>query len=82
MEFAFKRPTGLMTPAHFTGERTAASAAEGRSGEGIGDIEIFYNRQRRQARCGYLPPEACERKYFKERSIGSLVTAIDDRPQY
>ena len=30
-------------------------------------IEIFYNRQRRQARLGYLSPAAFERKYFKER---------------
>lgn len=29
-------------------------------------IEIFYNRQRRQARLGYLSPAAYERKYFKE----------------
>lgn len=30
-------------------------------------IEIFYNRQRRQARLGYLSPVAYERKYFKEQ---------------
>lgn len=29
-------------------------------------IEIFYNRQRRQKRLGYLSPAAYERKYFKE----------------
>ncbi|MBT1072983.1 IS3 family transposase [Geobacter chapellei] len=29
-------------------------------------IEIFYNRQRRQARLGYLSPAAYERKYLKE----------------
>ena len=30
-------------------------------------IEIFYNRQRRQARLGYLSPAAYEQHYFKER---------------
>lgn len=30
-------------------------------------IEIFYNRQRRQKRLGYLFPAAYEQKYFKER---------------
>jgi putative transposase len=30
-------------------------------------IEIFYNRQRRQKRLGYLSPAAYEQKYFKER---------------
>ena len=29
-------------------------------------IEIFYNRQRRQRRLGYLSPAAYESKYFKE----------------
>ena len=29
-------------------------------------IEIFYNRQRRQERLGYLSPAAFEKKYFKE----------------
>lgn len=29
-------------------------------------IEIFYNRQRRQRRLGYLSPAAYEQKYFKE----------------
>jgi transposase InsO family protein len=29
-------------------------------------IEIFYNRQRRQQRLGYLSPAAYEQKYFKE----------------
>lgn len=29
-------------------------------------IEIFYNRQRRQARLGYLSPAAYERRYYKE----------------
>lgn len=29
-------------------------------------IEIFYNRQRRQKRLGYLSPAAYEQKYFKE----------------
>jgi len=27
-------------------------------------IEIFYNRQRRQARLGFLSPAAYERKYY------------------
>lgn len=31
-------------------------------------IEIFYNRQRRQARLGYLSPAAFQRKFFKEQS--------------
>lgn len=31
-------------------------------------IEIFYNRQRRQQRLGYLSPAAYEQKYFKERT--------------
>lgn len=30
-------------------------------------IEIFYNRQRRQKKLGYLSPVAFEQKYFKER---------------
>jgi len=30
-------------------------------------IEVFYNRQRRQARLGYLPPVAYEQKYYQER---------------
>jgi transposase InsO family protein len=29
-------------------------------------IEIFYNRQRRQKRLGYLSPAAYERKHFRE----------------
>jgi len=29
-------------------------------------IEIFYNRQRCQARLGVLSPAAYERKYYKE----------------
>lgn len=33
-------------------------------------IEIFYNRQRRQKRLGYLSPAAYEQQYFKE-----LITA-------
>ena len=31
-------------------------------------IEIFYNRQRRQARLDYLSPAAYEQRYFKESS--------------
>jgi transposase InsO family protein len=30
-------------------------------------IEVFYNRQRRQARLGYLSPVAYEQKYYRER---------------
>jgi putative transposase len=30
-------------------------------------IEIFYNRQRRQARLEYLSPAAYEQKFYKER---------------
>jgi putative transposase len=29
-------------------------------------IEIFYNRQRRQKRLGYLSPAAFERKYYEK----------------
>ena len=29
-------------------------------------IEIFYNRQRRQIRLGYLSPAAHERKYYEK----------------
>jgi putative transposase len=32
-------------------------------------IEIFYNRQRKQARLGYLSPAAYEQKYFKELRV-------------
>ena len=31
-------------------------------------IEIFYNRQRRQKRLGYLSPAVYEQQFFKERS--------------
>jgi putative transposase len=30
-------------------------------------IEIFYNRQRKQARLGYLPPAAFTQQFFKNR---------------
>lgn len=30
-------------------------------------IEVFYNRQRRQARLGYLSPATYEQKYYRER---------------
>jgi transposase InsO family protein len=30
-------------------------------------IEVFYNRQRKQARLGYLSPVAYEQKYYRER---------------
>jgi transposase InsO family protein len=32
-------------------------------------IEIFYNRQRIQARLGYLSPAAYEQKYYRERCV-------------
>lgn len=32
-------------------------------------IEIFYNRQRRQKRLGYLSPAAYEQKYFRELRV-------------
>jgi transposase InsO family protein len=31
-------------------------------------IEVFYNRQRTQARLGYLSPAAYEQKYYRERT--------------
>ena len=31
------------------------------------DIEIFYNRIRKQARLGYLSPAAFNRKYYAEK---------------
>jgi transposase InsO family protein len=30
-------------------------------------IEVFYNRQRRQARLGYLSPVAYEKKFYEKR---------------
>jgi transposase InsO family protein len=30
-------------------------------------IEIFYNRQRRQKRLGYLSPAAYEKQFFKKQ---------------
>ena len=30
-------------------------------------IEVFYNRQRKQKRLGYLSPVAFERQYYKKR---------------
>jgi len=30
-------------------------------------IEVFYNRQRRQARLGYLSPVAYEKKFYQMR---------------
>jgi len=30
-------------------------------------IEIFYNRQRRQKRLGYLSPAAYEKKFYEKR---------------
>ena len=30
-------------------------------------IEVFYNRQRRQARLGYLSPAAYEQQYYASR---------------
>jgi len=45
-------------------------------------IEIFYNRQRRQERLGYLSPAAFEKNYYKELRAAwpGLVSTIDDRP--
>ena len=34
-------------------------------------IEVFYNRQRRQARLGYLSPAAYEQKFY-EKYPGSM----------
>jgi len=31
-------------------------------------IEVFYNRERRQKRLGYLSPAAYERKFYTERA--------------
>jgi transposase InsO family protein len=31
-------------------------------------IEVFYNRQRRQARLGYLSPAAYERQFYARRA--------------
>jgi len=33
------------------------------------DIEIFYNRQRRQARLGFLSPAAFERWFYEKRLV-------------
>jgi transposase InsO family protein len=30
-------------------------------------IEVFYNRQRRQARLGYLSPVAYEKQFYQKR---------------
>jgi len=30
-------------------------------------IEVFYNRQRRQARLGYLSPVTYEQRFYRER---------------
>jgi transposase InsO family protein len=32
-------------------------------------IEIFYNRQRRQKRLGYLPPAAYEKQFYEKRIV-------------
>jgi transposase InsO family protein len=32
-------------------------------------IEVFYNRQRRQARLGYLSPAAYEQQFYRERCV-------------
>lgn len=32
-------------------------------------IEVFYNRERRQKRLGYLSPAAYERKFYAQRSV-------------
>jgi len=43
----------------------------------------IYNRQRKQAGLGFLPPAAFERWFYKKTtgSIKCLVSTIDDRPQ-
>ena len=43
-------------------------------------IEIFYNRQRRQARLGYLSPVAYGQQFYREIcDIILLVSTIDIR---
>ena len=45
-------------------------------------IEVFYNRQRRQKRLGYLSPAAYERQYLCQKGSGMrdyLVSTIDSR---
>jgi transposase InsO family protein len=32
-------------------------------------IEVFYNRQRRQARFGYLSPAAYERQFYARQAV-------------
>ena len=39
-------------------------------------IEIFYNRQRRQARLGYLSPAAYEQKFYRERIGGMNIFGV------
>ena len=44
-------------------------------------IDIFYNRQRKQARLGYLSPVAFERRFYENQltEVKSFVSTIDDR---
>ncbi len=34
-------------------------------------IEVFYNRQRKQARLGYLSPAAYEQKFYAELKLAA-----------
>ena len=34
-------------------------------------IEVFYNRQRKQARLGYLSPAAYEQKFYAEQQLSA-----------
>ena len=34
-------------------------------------IEVFYNRQRKQARLGYLSPAAYERRFYAEQKMAA-----------
>ena len=45
-------------------------------------IEIFYNRQRRQAKLGFLSPAVYEQKFYVRKLDGMryFVSTIDSRP--
>jgi len=36
-------------------------------------VEVFYKRQRRQARLGYLSPSTYARKYYEERQAVNII---------
>jgi len=36
-------------------------------------IEVFYNRQRRQARLGYLSPAVYKRQFFARQIMGQIA---------